>query len=103
MERQRTECDKKVMEVISAKKSHQEQEAELKYEIDRLKTQMQRVREDFSRAQEKNKRVSRNLQRPSGSYFYLRTSSPWSLTSVSFLPPTRSSPIQPPSRSWSRS
>lgn len=58
VEKQRTEFDKKVMEVISIKKSHQNQEAELKYEIDRLKDQLQRAREDFSKAQDKNKRVS---------------------------------------------
>lgn len=58
VEKQRTEFDKKVMEVISIKKSHQNQEAELKYEIDRLKDQLQRAREDFAKAQEKNKRVS---------------------------------------------
>lgn len=58
MEKQRTAFDKKVMEVISIKKSHQDQEAELKYEIDRLKDQLQRAREDIAKAQEKNKRVS---------------------------------------------
>lgn len=58
MERQRTAFDKKVMEVISIKKSHQNQEAELKYEINRLKDQLQRTKEEFAKAQEKNKRVS---------------------------------------------
>lgn len=58
VEKQRTEFDKKVMEVISLKKSHQEQEAELRYEIDRLKDQLQRTKEDFNKAQEKNKQVS---------------------------------------------
>ncbi|XP_070691517.1 cingulin isoform X2 [Pempheris klunzingeri] len=57
VEKQRTESDKKVMEIISLKKSHQNQEAELKYEIDRLKDQLQRTREDFVKAQEKNKRL----------------------------------------------
>ncbi|XP_044065254.1 cingulin isoform X4 [Siniperca chuatsi] len=57
VEKQRTEFDKKVMEVISIKKAHQNQEAELKYETDRLKDQLQRVREDFAKAQEKNKRL----------------------------------------------
>lgn len=51
------------MEVISIKKSHQAQEAELKYEIDRLKEQLQRAKEDVARAQEKNKRVCEILQR----------------------------------------
>uniref|UniRef100_A0AAQ6A3A6 Cingulin n=1 Tax=Amphiprion ocellaris TaxID=80972 RepID=A0AAQ6A3A6_AMPOC len=57
LEKQRTEYDKKVMEVISIKKSHQDQEAELKYEIDRLKDQLQRAKDDFSKAHEKNKRL----------------------------------------------
>ncbi|XP_061529954.1 cingulin [Phycodurus eques] len=57
VEKQRTEFDKKVMETISVKKAHQEQEAELKYEIDRLKNQLQRARDDFAKAQEKNKKL----------------------------------------------
>ncbi|KAM8870054.1 cingulin isoform 3-T5 [Spinachia spinachia] len=57
VEKQRTAFDKKVMEVISMKKSHQNQEAELKYEIDRLKDQLQRARDDVSKAQDKNKRL----------------------------------------------
>ncbi|XP_029928462.1 cingulin isoform X2 [Myripristis murdjan] len=57
VEKHRTEFDKKVMEVISLKKSHQEQEAELRYEIDRLKDQLQRTKEDFNKAQEKNKQL----------------------------------------------
>ncbi|XP_031155152.1 cingulin isoform X2 [Sander lucioperca] len=57
VEKQMAMCDKKVMEVISIKKSHQDQEAELKYEIDRLKDQLQRAREDVAKAQEKNKRL----------------------------------------------
>lgn len=58
VEKLRADHDKKVMEVIALKKSHQGQEAELKYEIDRLKDQLQRARDDFAKAQEKNKRVS---------------------------------------------
>uniref|UniRef100_A0A3Q4GCS3 Cingulin n=1 Tax=Neolamprologus brichardi TaxID=32507 RepID=A0A3Q4GCS3_NEOBR len=57
VEKMRVEFDKKVMEVISLKKSHQNQEAELKYEIDRLKGQLQKAKEDFAKAQEKNKRL----------------------------------------------
>ncbi|KAF3839739.1 hypothetical protein F7725_018456 [Dissostichus mawsoni] len=57
VEKQRTAHDKKVMEVISIKKSHQGQEAELKYEIDRLKDQLQKAREDVAKAQEKNKKA----------------------------------------------
>ncbi|XP_034730292.1 cingulin isoform X3 [Etheostoma cragini] len=57
VEKQRAVFDKKVMEVISIKKSHQDQEAELKYEIDRLKDQLQRAREDVAKAQEKTRRL----------------------------------------------
>ncbi|CAJ1062269.1 cingulin isoform X1 [Xyrichtys novacula] len=57
VEKQRTEFDKKVMEVISIKKSHQNQEAELRYEIDRLKDQLQRAKEDYAKVQEKNKQL----------------------------------------------
>lgn len=68
MEKQRTEFDKKVMEVISVKKSHQNQEAELKYEIDRLKDQLQRAKDDFAKSQENNKRVSLISQRGTTAY-----------------------------------
>ncbi|XP_034466855.1 cingulin isoform X1 [Hippoglossus hippoglossus] len=57
VEKHRTEFDRKVMEVISIKKTHQNQEAELKYEIDRLKGQLQRAKEDCAKAQEKNKQL----------------------------------------------
>ncbi|KAM6995094.1 cingulin isoform 2-T2 [Tautogolabrus adspersus] len=57
VEKLRTDFDKKVLEGISLKKSHQNQEAELKYEIDRLKEQLQRGKEDLAKAQEKNKRL----------------------------------------------
>ncbi|XP_013865149.1 cingulin [Austrofundulus limnaeus] len=57
LEKQRTEFDKKVMEVIAIKKSHQNQEAELKYEIDRLKDQLQKAKEDYVKAQEKTKQL----------------------------------------------
>uniref|UniRef100_A0A3Q3VTA0 Cingulin n=1 Tax=Mola mola TaxID=94237 RepID=A0A3Q3VTA0_MOLML len=57
VEKQRTAFDKKVMEVISMKKIHQNQEAELQYEISRLKDQLQRTKEDFNKAQEKNKQL----------------------------------------------
>lgn len=58
LEKHRTEFDRKVMEVISIKKSHQNQEAELKYEIDRMKGQLHRAKEEVAKAQEKSKRVS---------------------------------------------
>ncbi|XP_054477997.1 cingulin isoform X2 [Anoplopoma fimbria] len=57
VEKHRMEFDKKVMEVISIKKTHQNQEAEMKYEIDRLKDQLQRAREDIAKAQGKNKQL----------------------------------------------
>lgn len=46
------------METITLKKSHQNQDAELKYEIDRLKDQLQRAKDDYAKAQEKNKQVT---------------------------------------------
>lgn len=57
LDTQRTEYDKKVMEVISMKKSHQNQEAELQYEISRLKDQLQRTKDDFAKAQDKKNQV----------------------------------------------
>ncbi|XP_062311610.1 cingulin, partial [Osmerus eperlanus] len=57
VEKCRSEHDKKVMEGISQKKAHQEQEAELRYEIDRLKNQSQRAKEDLVKAQEMNKQL----------------------------------------------
>ncbi|TMS11072.1 Cingulin [Larimichthys crocea] len=50
LEKRSTDFDKKVMEVIALKKAHQNQEAELKYEIDRLKDQLQRAKDDFTKA-----------------------------------------------------
>ncbi|XP_076009945.1 cingulin isoform X2 [Genypterus blacodes] len=57
LEKLRTESDKKVMEVIALKKSHQEQEAELKYETGRLKDQLQRSKDDSAKAHEKNRQL----------------------------------------------
>ncbi|KAK6326881.1 hypothetical protein J4Q44_G00025260 [Coregonus suidteri] len=57
VEKKRAELDKKVMEVISLKKANQEQEAELKYEMDRLRDQSNRAKEDLAKAQEKTKRL----------------------------------------------
>lgn len=61
LDKQREAFDRKVMEVIAIKKSHQNQEAELRYEIDRLKEQLQRTKEDFVKVTEKNKKVSPTL------------------------------------------
>ncbi|CAL9705734.1 unnamed protein product [Knipowitschia caucasica] len=57
VEKQRTQFDKKVMEMIALKKGHQGQEAELKYEIDRLKDQLQRAKGEFTKEQEKSKNL----------------------------------------------
>ncbi|XP_029602037.1 cingulin isoform X2 [Salmo trutta] len=56
-EKKRAELDKKVMEVISLKKTNQEQEAELKYEMDRLRGQSNRAKEDLAKAQERTKQL----------------------------------------------
>uniref|UniRef100_A0A8C8GHL2 Cingulin n=1 Tax=Oncorhynchus tshawytscha TaxID=74940 RepID=A0A8C8GHL2_ONCTS len=56
-EKKRAELDKKVMEVISLKKANQEQEAELKYEMDRLRGQSNRAKEDLAKAQERTKQL----------------------------------------------
>ncbi|XP_029593198.1 cingulin isoform X2 [Salmo trutta] len=56
-EKKRVELDKKVMEVISLKKTNQEQEAELKYEMDRLRGQSNRAKEDLAKAQERTKQL----------------------------------------------
>lgn len=69
LEKQREAFDKKVMEVIAIKKSHQNQEAELRYEIDRLKGQLQRTKEDLAKAAEKSKKVCWNLTRAEHHFF----------------------------------
>lgn len=62
------------MEVIAIKKSHQNQEAELRYEIDRLKDQLQKTKEDFTKVTEKNKKVSPILTSQSYSVYIFFTS-----------------------------
>ena len=57
VEKHRTDMDRKVMEVISLKKAHQEQEAELKYEIDRLKEQLKKAKEECAKEQQRSKKV----------------------------------------------
>ncbi|XP_056900645.1 cingulin isoform X4 [Takifugu flavidus] len=57
LDKHREALDRKVMEVIAIKKSHQNQEAELRYEIDRLKDQLQRTKEDLVKVTEKNKKL----------------------------------------------
>ncbi|XP_061104716.1 cingulin [Conger conger] len=57
LEKLRLDFDKRGMEIISLKKSNQEQEAELKYETDRLKDQSRRDKEELAKAQEKVKQL----------------------------------------------
>ncbi|KAG7247425.1 hypothetical protein CRUP_006731, partial [Coryphaenoides rupestris] len=57
LEKHRGDMDRKVMEVIALKKAHQEQEAELKYETDRLKDQLKRAREELAKEQQKGKKL----------------------------------------------
>ncbi|XP_076826612.1 cingulin isoform X2 [Brachyhypopomus gauderio] len=51
----KVDLDKKTMEIISLKKANQEQDAEQKYEIDRLKNQSRRDKEELTKVQEKAK------------------------------------------------
>uniref|UniRef100_A0A3B3QR19 Cingulin n=1 Tax=Paramormyrops kingsleyae TaxID=1676925 RepID=A0A3B3QR19_9TELE len=55
LEKQKLECDKKRMELLSLKKTNQEQEADQKYEIDRLKDQSRKDKEDLAKALDKVK------------------------------------------------
>ncbi|KAL4636136.1 cingulin [Arapaima gigas] len=55
LEKQRIETDKKRIEILSLKKTSQERETEQKYEIDRLKEQSQKGKEDLAKALEKAK------------------------------------------------
>ncbi|KAL0985258.1 hypothetical protein UPYG_G00154670 [Umbra pygmaea] len=56
-DKKRVELDKKVMEIISLKKAKQEQEAELKYEMERLRDQSNRDKDDLAKAQVKIKQL----------------------------------------------
>lgn len=49
--------DKKTMEIVLLKKSKQELEAEQKYEIDRLKDQSRKDKEELTKVHERAKQV----------------------------------------------
>lgn len=57
MDKLKTDLDKKTMEIVLLKKSKQELEAEQKYEIDRLKDQSRRDKEELTKAHERAKQV----------------------------------------------
>ncbi|XP_041961821.1 cingulin [Alosa sapidissima] len=58
VEKVRSERDRKLMEVVTLKKSHQEQEAELTYERDRLLEQTRRHKDELAKAHEKAKTLA---------------------------------------------
>ncbi|XP_016387667.1 cingulin-like isoform X2 [Sinocyclocheilus rhinocerous] len=58
MDKLKTDLDKKTMEIVLLKKSKQELEAEQKYEIDRLKDQSRRDREELTKAHERAKQLA---------------------------------------------
>lgn len=57
MDKLRTDLDKKTMEIVLLKKSKQELEAEQKYDIDRLRDQSRRDKEELTKAHERAKQV----------------------------------------------
>uniref|UniRef100_A0A671NYR3 Cingulin n=1 Tax=Sinocyclocheilus anshuiensis TaxID=1608454 RepID=A0A671NYR3_9TELE len=59
--KQETDLDKKTMEIVLLKKSKQELEAEQKYEIDRLRDQSCRDKEELTKAHEKAKQVTYSI------------------------------------------
>ncbi|XDV40166.1 hypothetical protein PO909_009297 [Leuciscus waleckii] len=58
MDKLKTDLDKKTMEIVLLKKSKQELEAEQKYEIDRLKDQSRRDKEELTKAHERAKQLA---------------------------------------------
>lgn len=58
MDKLRVDLDKKTMEIVLLKKSKQELEAEQKYEIDRLKGQSRRDKEELTKAHERAKQLA---------------------------------------------
>ncbi|XP_043117794.1 cingulin [Puntigrus tetrazona] len=58
MDKLRTDLDKKTMEIVLLKKSKQELEAEQKYEIDRLRDQTRRDKEELTKAHERAKQLA---------------------------------------------
>lgn len=57
MDKLKTDLDKRTMEIVLLKKSKQELEAEQKYEIDRLKDQSRRDKEELTKVHERAKQV----------------------------------------------
>lgn len=62
MDKLKTDLDKKTMEIVLLKKSKQELEAEQKYEIDRLKDQSRRDKEELTKVHERAKQVQDRLK-----------------------------------------
>lgn len=58
MDKLKENLDKKTMEIVLLKKSKQELEAEQKYEIDRLKDQSRRSKEELTKAHERAKQLA---------------------------------------------
>ncbi|XP_042596818.1 cingulin-like isoform X1 [Cyprinus carpio] len=58
MDKLRTDLDKKTMEIVLLKKTKQELEAEQKYEIDRLRDQSRRDKEELTKAHERAKQLA---------------------------------------------
>ncbi|XP_059363718.1 cingulin-like [Carassius carassius] len=58
MDKLKTDLDKKTMEIVLLKKSKQELEAEQKYEIERLKDQSRRDKEELTKAHERAKQLA---------------------------------------------
>ncbi|KAL0172191.1 hypothetical protein M9458_032502, partial [Cirrhinus mrigala] len=59
MDKLKTDLDKKTMEIVLLKKSKQELEAEQKYEIDRLKDQSRRDKDELTKVHERAKQALR--------------------------------------------
>lgn len=57
VEKLKQDLDKKTMEIISLKRTNQELDAEQKYEIDRLKDQSRKDKEELAKVHEKTKQV----------------------------------------------
>lgn len=57
VEKLKQDLDKKTMEIISLKRTNQELDAEQKYEIDRLKEQSRKDKDELTKVHEKTKQV----------------------------------------------
>ncbi|XP_028832022.1 cingulin isoform X2 [Denticeps clupeoides] len=58
VEKLKVELDKKVMEIVSLKRTNQEKEAEQTYELGRLRDQSRRDREELAKVHEKTKQLT---------------------------------------------